>query len=105
MDINPETLSYVVNAVLIPLAGVLVVKLRKAAPDLITAATEINDLRKKAKTVLNVLGHIYALVSTMDDALQDGNLSTEEATEIIRQVKDLAGSPEISALMEEFSAE
>jgi hypothetical protein len=105
MEFNAETLSYMVNVVLIPLAGILVVKVRRYTPTLITTVTEINRLRKQAKTVLNILGSIYTLTSTVDDALEDGQLDPDEAATIIQQVKDLAGSPEVQALLEEFSEE
>lgn len=105
MPIDPELISYGVNAVLIPTAGALLIKLRKSAPQIIAYAAELNTLRKQAKRILNVLGSIYTLTQTVDDALEDGNLSTEEAVKIIQEVRDLAGSPEVSALMEEFSAE
>ncbi|AKB77939.1 hypothetical protein MSHOH_1456 [Methanosarcina horonobensis HB-1 = JCM 15518] len=105
MDLNAETASYIMNAVLLPLLGVLVVKLRKAAPELLEYARQLSNLRVKAKTVLNIMGMIYAIASKIDKYIEnDGEIDTTEAKDLLVDIKNLANSPDVKALREELSA-
>jgi len=103
MELDPESISYLVNVILLPILGVLIIKVRKYAPALAMYASQVATLRRQTRTVLNVLGSVRAIASTVDKSLADGRLDPEEAEQIIVQIKELVDSPEVQVLMGELA--
>lgn len=103
MELNAETLSYMVNAILLPAAGVLALKIRRSTPKLLVYASQLATLQRRAKTVVNIVGNIHTIATTVDKSLEDGKLDPDEAEAVIMQIKNLTESPEVKALMEELA--
>lgn len=105
MELNAETLSYLMNAVLLPSLGYLIVRARKYTPQIVGYVRQLSDLRVKTKTILNIMGMIYAIASKVDKYEEnDGEIDTKEAKDLLVDIKALANSPDVKKLREELSA-
>lgn len=81
MEIDPQTLSFLINFVLLSAAGGLVYNIRK---------------------VIGILGKIGRILSDVDESLKDGTLDPGEVSRIFNSIKALVESPEVLFLMKVF---
>lgn len=102
-DINAESISVLANAILLPTAAALLLKLKKYGPELIKMYTQIQTLQEKGAAVLVVITDLRDVAMITQQAMCDQRITPEEATGIIKSIDKMYNSKEVKALMEEFA--
>lgn len=95
---TPEMVSYVINGILAMFtfaSGYEIIKKYKPA---------IENLQGNIKLAVEVIGYIKDLLKTCELAAADQQISPDEASKILHDIKLITESKEVQGLLKEFGA-
>jgi maleate cis-trans isomerase len=104
-DLNYESFSYVINAILIPLFVVLIAKLKSyITPERFSQIlNQLSQSNKDAATLLKTAEKLIAIFACLETSLADGKLTQKELKDLTTQGKELVNSEEYRRLRGTYS--